>query len=284
MNFITSTKHLAQEIQSILDICPAYVSVDTEFLRQSSYYPKVGLVQIGHPSGVLVIDALSCDLEPLQALLYQPKILKVFHSGRQDIEIFFNHFNEVPQPVADLQIYARHMGIGQQVSLNDLVATFLQETTTAFNSYSDWLKRPLRPDMLIYAYNDGRYIYDLYPILEQKIQEDEQAAIKVQSDINDLLQWPYTLRDPQAVLKKASHDFKDEQHIEQFQRLVLWREEKAKAYDKPRLHIIHDKTLCALIRQMPMTMKQFKTLLYQMDPQSYALRKQELRVELYQLF
>jgi len=101
---ITSTKILQDQILEILADNPTYVSVDTEFVRQSSYYPKVGLIQLGHRKGTLVIDALVCDLDALKPLLFNNTIVKVFHSARQDLEIFYKMYGEVPYPLSDLQL------------------------------------------------------------------------------------------------------------------------------------------------------------------------------------
>ncbi len=277
---ITSTKILQDQIQEIDDNNTPYVSVDTEFVRQSSYFPKVGIIQIGHSKGTLVIDALSCDLTILKPLLFNKNIIKVFHSARQDLEIFYKIYGEVPYPLSDLQLSAGFLGFGQQVSLETLADNYLNIQLKKIHRYGDWLERPLDDALVTYAYEDAATIYKLYPIVQEKLN-DIGRLDWAQDLLNDLQKWPITLQAPDNILKKCRHDLTDEHHIKVFYALALWRERQAIFFDKPRAHIINDHTICILIKAYPLLKSDYKSILRHHDPKSHALRHQDLRKNLY---
>ncbi|PIZ32357.1 MAG: hypothetical protein COY39_05645 [Alphaproteobacteria bacterium CG_4_10_14_0_8_um_filter_37_21] len=277
---ITSTKILQDQILEILADSPTYVSVDTEFVRQSSYYPKVGLIQIGHNKGTLVIDALACDLDVLKPLFFNAAIIKVFHSARQDLEIFYKVYGEVPYPLSDLQISAGFLGFGQQVSLESLAEYYLHIQLKKIHRYGDWLKRPLQQSLIDYAYDDAVTIYHLYPIVQNQLN-DMGRLEWVQDLLQDLKKWPITLESLENVLKKCRHDLVDDHHIKLFYTLALWREEQAKFFDKPRAHIINDHAMCVLIKSCPLVKPDYKSILAHHAPKSHALRHQDVRKNLF---
>ena len=277
---ITSTKILQDQILEILADSPTYVSVDTEFVRQSSYYPKVGLIQIGHNKGTLVIDALACDLDVLKPLFFNAAIIKVFHSARQDLEIFYKVYGEVPYPLSDLQISAGFLGFGQQVSLESLAEYYLHIQLKKIHRYGDWLKRPLGQSLINYAYEDAVTIYNLYPIVQKNLK-DIGRLDWTHNLLQELQKWPITLKSSENTLKKCRHALTDEHHIKLFYILALWREEQAVFFDKPRAHIINDHTMCLLIKSCPLVKSDYKSILAHHDPNSHALRHQDLRKNLF---
>jgi ribonuclease D len=277
---ITSTKILQNKIDEIYTIKTTCISVDTEFVRQSSYFPKVGIIQIGYSQDTLVIDALSCDLTILKPLLFDHNIIKIFHSARQDLEIFYKVYGEVPYPLSDLQLSAGFLGFGQQVSLETLADHYLNIQLKKIHRYGDWLERPLDEALIAYAYDDAATIYKLYPIIQKKL-EDAGRLSWTADLLKDLQKWPMTLRDPQNILKKSRHDLTDDHHIKIFYALSLWREEQAIFFDKPRAHIISDSTICALIKACPLRKLDYKAILCHNDPKSHALRHQDLRKNLF---
>ncbi|HCU06715.1 MAG TPA: hypothetical protein DIC42_03935 [Holosporales bacterium] len=277
---ITSTKILQDQIQKIYDSNTAYVSIDTEFVRQSSYFPKVGIIQIGHSKGTLVIDALSCDLDILKPLLFNENIIKVFHSARQDLEIFYKIYGDVPYPLSDLQLSAGFLGFGQQVSLEALADTYLNIQLKKIHRYGDWLERPLDNALVTYAYEDAATIYKLYPVVQKKLKDIGRLDWP-QDLLNDLQKWPIILQSPENILKKCRHDLIDDHHIKVFYALALWREGQAIFFDKPRAHIINDHTMCVLLKAYPLLKSDYKAILCHNDPKSYALRHQDLRKNLF---
>ena len=277
---ITSTKILQDQIKEIDNSNTLYVSIDTEFVRQSSYFPKVGIIQIGHSKGTLVIDALSCDLTILKPLLFNHSILKVFHSARQDLEIFYKIYGEVPHPLSDLQLSAGFLGFGPQVSLETLADRYLNIQLQKIHRYGDWLERPLDDALVTYAHDDAETIYKLYPVVQKKLH-DAGRLNWTEDLLKDLQKWPMTLLDPKNILKKYRHDLTDAHHIKIFYALALWREEQAIFFDKPRTHIINDQTMCIFIKAYPLQKADYKAILYQHDPKSHVLRHQDLRKKLF---
>ena len=135
------------------------LAIDTEFIRENTYYPVLCLVQIASNSFSAVIDPLSeIDMEPVWQLLSNKKILKVFHAGRQDVEIFFNLTGKIPKPIYDTQIAAMFCGLGDQVSYEGLVNKFLGLTINKESQFSNWLQRPLTNKQIDYALSDVNYL------------------------------------------------------------------------------------------------------------------------------
>ena len=135
------------------------LAIDTEFIRENTYYPVLCLVQIASCSFSAVIDPLSeIDMEPVWEILSNEKILKVFHAGRQDLEIFFNLTGKIPTPIYDTQIAAMFCGLGDQVSYDGLVNKFLGLTISKESQFSNWLQRPLANKQLQYALSDVTYL------------------------------------------------------------------------------------------------------------------------------
>ena len=135
------------------------LAIDTEFIRENTYYPILSLIQIASDSFSAIIDPLSdIDLQPFWEILSNKNILKVFHAGRQDIEIFFNLTGKIPTPIYDTQIAAMFCGLGDQVSYDGLVNKFLGLTISKESQFSNWLQRPLANKQLQYALSDVTHL------------------------------------------------------------------------------------------------------------------------------
>ena len=148
------------------------LAVDTEFVRENTYFPVLCLVQIASETFSAVIDPLAeIDMKPVWELLSNKKILKIFHAGRQDIEIFFNLTGKIPAPIYDTQIAAMFCGLGDQVSYYGLVHKFLGLTITKESQYSNWLQRPLTYKQLHYALYDVKYLIKVFPLINKLIRD-----------------------------------------------------------------------------------------------------------------
>ncbi len=148
------------------------LAIDTEFIRENTYYPILCLIQIASNSFSAVIDPLSeIDLQPVWEILSNKNILKVFHAGRQDIEIFFNLTGKIPTPVYDTQIAAMFCGLGDQVSYDGLVNNFLKLTISKESQFSNWLQRPLTNKQIDYALSDVNYLIKIYPLIKETIKK-----------------------------------------------------------------------------------------------------------------
>ena len=135
------------------------MAIDTEFIRDNTYYPILSLVQIAGKDFAAAIDPLSnIDMKPIWELLTNENILKVFHSGRQDIEIFLNLTGEIPKPIYDTQIAAMFCGLGDQVGYEKLVDKFLNLSINKENQFTNWLQRPLTKSQIDYAISDVTHL------------------------------------------------------------------------------------------------------------------------------
>ena len=149
-----------------------FIALDTEFLRERTYRPILGLIQLATPDYTACIDPLAFDsLEPLKPVLLDPSITKVVHAGEQDLEIFHNDWGEIPSPVFDTQIAATLMGSGESIGYAALVSKLLGVELDKSHSRTDWLRRPLAGKQLSYAADDVIYLARLYPIMRSKLAE-----------------------------------------------------------------------------------------------------------------
>ncbi|HEY3488340.1 MAG TPA: ribonuclease D, partial [Gammaproteobacteria bacterium] len=147
-----------------------WLVVDTEFIREKNYYPKLCLVQIGNGDTLACIDTLAVkDLTPLCELLADPRCIKVFHAAGQDLEIFYYLTGAVPQPIFDTQLAAAFLGHGEQIGYANLVKTLLDVQLDKSHTRTDWSRRPLSSGQIEYALDDVRYLRDIYLHLRQAL-------------------------------------------------------------------------------------------------------------------
>lgn len=169
---LTSTQDLSNFVAAVLSDGIAFIAVDCEFVRQTTYRPLLGLIQMATTQDVVLIDPLApgLDLSVLKPLLTHPPLTKVFHSGRQDIEIFYHLFQECPAPLFDTQIAAAFVGLGEGIGYEKLVKDILGLTIDKAEQYTDWLQRPLTDNQLNYALHDVLYLRQIYPLLCQRLE------------------------------------------------------------------------------------------------------------------
>ena len=167
--FIQSNEELQKEIDNILANDVSVVAIDTEFDRVKTFYPNLSLVQLSYNNRVLVLDCLAIDVEILRVLLESEYIEKVFHSCRQDVEIFFEIYKILPKNIIDLQVIASLLNLGDQVSLGDLSQNIISRKLDKTLQKSSWIERPLSEDKILYAGEDVSAILDVYSLLNIKI-------------------------------------------------------------------------------------------------------------------
>src|ERR1051325_2245496 len=168
---ITSTAELA-EICSRLAKHP-FVTVDTEFLRETTYYPLLCVAQMASPDEAVVIDALSkdIDLTPFFDLMTNERVVKVFHAARQDIEIVWNLARKIQHPIFDSQVAAMVLGYGDSISYDQLVQRITGDTLDKSNRFTDWTRRPLTDAQLTYAVSDVTHLRDVYTALASDLDK-----------------------------------------------------------------------------------------------------------------
>jgi len=229
--------------------------VDTEFLRDKTYYPKLCLVQIAADDEVLCIDPLAVgELTPLLDLLYDPGNIKVFHAARQDLEIFYHLRGALPAPVFDTQIAAALLGANDQIGYGALVQQVLGVELDKAHSRTDWSARPLQPEQLQYAAEDVIHLCRLY---ERQVQIlGERGRLDwLREDFATLTDPATYAPDPDGIWRRL----KDVRRLKgvqlaALQRLAAWREHHAMASDRPRRWIVRDEILVDLARHMPASM------------------------------
>src|ERR1044072_4606701 len=175
MKPITTTAELAAFCNELKG--QPFVAVDTEFMRETTYWPKLCLIQVASPTHEAVVDPLAdgIDLEPLLAVMRDESILKVFHAARQDVEIF-NNLKAMPRPLFDTQVAGMAAGFGEQIAYDALVRQMLKIEIDKSSRFTDWARRPLSDNQLTYALADGTHLAALYPILRERLEKDGRIA------------------------------------------------------------------------------------------------------------
>lgn len=232
-----------------------FVTIDTEFIREKTYWPVLCLVQLGWGKGEAdCIDPLApdMDLTPLFNLLKNQKVLKIFHAARQDIEIFYHLMGELPQNVFDTQIAAMVCGYGDSVSYQQLVEQLAKTSLDKSMRFTDWSKRPLSEKQIKYALCDVTHLIVVYEKLMAELKKTNRLDWLKQEQ--DILNTPstYLVADDNAW-KRIKHPFKKQMQIHVFARICAWREKVAKEKDRPRRHILKDETLLEIASLMPKT-------------------------------
>ncbi|WP_460034589.1 ribonuclease D [Methylothermus subterraneus] len=231
-----------------------WLAIDTEFLRESTYYPKFCLLQIAGEGALACVDPLRLgDLRPLWQLIYRPDKLKVFHAGRQDLEIFYHLHGQLPAPVFDTQLAASLLGYSEQIGYAQLVAEVLEVTLAKGHSRTNWQKRPLDAEQIRYAIDDVRYLGPLYLALRHRLEQLGRLAW-LEQELKALID-PATYANPPAEawrrIKGATQLNRRQLRI--LKRLAAWREETAMASDQPRGWVIKDELLCQIAKLQPQT-------------------------------
>ncbi len=257
MTLITDTSALADFCESLKSA--AFITVDTEFMRETTYWAKLCLVQVGGPNDARCIDPLAPDLDlsPLYDLLAKPDVLKVFHAGRQDLEIFYTATGAVPTPVFDTQIAAMVCGFGDQVGYETLVSKLTGGRLDKSQRFTDWARRPLTDRQIEYALGDVTHLRTVYTKLVKKL---EQTGRKSWLDEEDaVLASPGTYKvDPREVWRRIRARTRAPRLLAVLRELAEWRELTAQSLDMPRQRVAKDDALLELAASLPKTVDDIK--------------------------
>ncbi|WP_022727413.1 ribonuclease D [Fodinicurvata sediminis] len=229
-----------------------YITIDTEFMRDTSYWPKLCLIQVGGADEAVIIDPLSegLDLEPLYALLRNPNVTKVFHAARQDLEIFYQRMGSVPAPVFDTQVAAMVCGFGDQVSYEKLVAALTSESIDKGARFTDWSRRPLGQKQLSYALADVTHLRDVYQKLRRRLEKNGRESWL--GDEMAVLADPETYQnDPDKAWQRLKSRSRDRRYLAVMRALATWREKEAQSRDVPRSRILKDEQIYDLASNRP---------------------------------
>jgi len=229
-----------------------WIALDTEFLREKTYYPKLCLLQIATPDIVACIDPLAlADLSPLLDIIYDERITKVMHSGRQDMEIFFHLRGSLPAPVFDTQIAALLLGYPEQVGYASLVKAVLAVELDKLHTRADWSLRPLSADQLQYAADDVIYLVEIYRQMTARLAElgrIEWLAEDFAAMVEPAL---YDTPPEQAWMKVKGGNRLHGDSLAILQTLAQWRESTARKKDRPKGWILRDDALIDIARHKP---------------------------------
>lgn len=229
-----------------------WLAVDTEFMREKTYFPQLCLIQVATPEVLACIDPLAIeDLAPLFPILTSPETLKIFHAGRQDIELFYYLADAVPVPLFDTQIAASLLGMGEQPGYAAAVNQVLGVELAKDHTRADWSRRPLAPEVIDYALDDVRYLGALYEHLRERLDELGRAKW-VEPEFTELADPARLNPDPQHAWRKVkgSNRLKTKQ-LAVLQALASWRESVAMDANRPKQWIVRDEVLVECARHMP---------------------------------
>lgn len=236
-----------------------FITVDTEFLRDSTYWPKLCLLQVAAPGVEAVIDPLTPELSnadgsfrlaPIVRLLEDPAIVKVFHAARQDMELFFHRLDVLPKPIFDTQIAGMVCGLGESVGYETLVKTLLGRDLDKSSRFTDWSRRPLTDKQLAYALGDVTHLRDLYPDMRDRLHETGRGDW-VREEIAQL-EDPglYTLL-PENAWMRLKFRNSSRKFLGLLREVAAWREREAQTRDMPRSRIMKDDALLEVAAAAP---------------------------------
>ncbi|MGH8373531.1 MAG: ribonuclease D [Gammaproteobacteria bacterium] len=238
-----------------------WIALDTEFMRERTYYPQLCLVQLATPDVVACVDPLALPgLQPLLGILADTRITKVLHAARQDLEIFFNLTQSVPAPIFDTQLAASFAGFPDQVGYGSLVESLLGVHLEKGHTRADWSRRPLPEGAVRYAADDVRYLRDVYVKLHEELTR--RGRLDWLERERATLENPATYRtDPQQAWRRLRglQRFKPRQ-LGIAKNLAEWREQRAIAENLPRQWILKDDLLADMARQQPATAEALQQL------------------------
>ncbi len=249
---ITTTDALAAFCES--QAGSSYITVDTEFVRESTYYPQLCLVQVAGDTDAAAIDTVAegLDLEPLFALLRKEDLLKVFHAARQDLEIFYTLMGAVPAPVFDTQVAAMVLGFGDQVGYEVLVNKILDLSVDKSSRFTDWARRPLTERQIDYAMADVDHLRPIYEELRRRLDENGRAHWLTE-EMRVLTAEDTYRNDPEEAWRRLKARGLKPRPLAVLQKVAAWREREAQRRNTPRNRVIRDDTLLDIAGSMPKT-------------------------------
>ena len=251
------TGALIADSQSLAELCrrlesEPFITIDTEFLRDKTFWPQLCLVQLASPHEAAALDTLveGLDLSPLLDLLRNRAVVKVFHAARQDLEIFFHMTGEVPAPIADTQVMAMACGFGDSASYETLCAKLANARVDKLSRFTDWAHRPLTERQLTYALDDVTHLQLIYQKLKRKLEASGRLAWL--ADEMAVLEDPATYEvDPMKAWQRLKTRSDKPRFLAVLREIAAWREREAQGRDVPRNRLVKDETLVEIAAHPP---------------------------------
>ncbi|MDI2090980.1 ribonuclease D [Commensalibacter oyaizuii] len=251
---ITDNASLQSMVTSLLT--EKFVTIDTEFVRERTYWPELCLVQIAGAGSVYILDALAedIDLSLLVPLLSAPTVVKVFHAAQQDLEIFLHLFNILPAPIFDTQIAAMVAGFGNQIGYDSLVESLLGHNIDKSHRFSDWSMRPLTEAQQSYAAADVTYLWDVYLVLQKQLQQTNRLEW-VAAEMETLSDPVFFLPPLEKIWKRLRPRTHNRRLLGCLYAVIQWREQEAQRLNIPRQHLVRDESILAISAALPDNIK-----------------------------
>jgi ribonuclease D len=254
MPLITNTDALA-------DVCTRlarhpFVAVDTEFMRETTFWPRLCLIQMAGPDAEALVDPMAKDLSlaPFFELMANEAVVKVFHAARQDLEIVWGEASLIPKPIFDTQVAAMVCGFGDSVSYVNLVKKVMDQDLDKSSRFTDWSRRPLSPPQLTYALADVTHLRGVYLHLKSELERDGRASWL--DEEMSILTDPATYElQPEHAWKRLKARVKSRRAMAVLMELAEWRERLAQSADVPRQRIMKDEALYDIANQSPATIQ-----------------------------
>jgi len=259
MQPITTTTNLADACARMA--CHSFVTVDTEFLRESTYYPRLCVAQMASTDEAIVIDTLAegMDFAPFFALMANQNVIKVFHAARQDIEICWHEAGIIPSPIIDTQVAAMVLGYGDAISYDQLVQRITGDSLDKSNRFTDWTRRPLSEAQLAYAISDVTHLRDVY--LKLSADLDRRGRSDWMREEMKVLTSPATYRfEPEHAWERLKTRVRKPKELAVLIEVAAWREREAQERDVPRGRVLKDDVIGDIAVQAPTTIERLASL------------------------
>lgn len=259
MQIISDTKSLKSACDAASEF--PFCTVDTEFLREKTFWPQLCLVQMATPDEAWIIDVMAkgIDLAPLFDLMANESVVKVFHAARQDIEIIYHLANLIPHPVFDTQVAAMVCGYGDSISYDQLVHRITGEHIDKSSRFTDWSKRPLSDRQLNYALADVTHLRDVYRSLKANLDEQDRSDW-VNEEMEILTSYETYDMPPENAWQRLKMRVRKPRELAVLKRVAEWREIEARQQNVPRGRVIRDDAIYDIAARAPSTMEQLCNL------------------------
>ena len=259
MDLITTTADLAAACSRLAK--HPVITVDTEFLRETTYYPLLCVVQMASTDEAVVIDTLAegIDLKPFFELMANEGVLKVFHAARQDIEIIWHQANIIPHPVFDTQVAAMVLGYGDSIAYDALVEKVTGHRPDKTHRFTDWSRRPLTKEQMHYAVSDVTHLRDVFAALDadlKKRRRSEWVSIEM-----EVLTSPRTYDfHPERAWERLKTRVRKPKDLAVLMEVAAWREQEAQSRDVPRGRVLRDEAITDIATHAPTTLEKLAHL------------------------
>ena len=234
-----------------------FIAVDTEFMRDKTYWSQLCLIQLGTPDLTIVIDALSpkLDIDPVLKIMANNTIIKVFHSARQDLEIFYKLMGTLPAPIFDTQIAAMACGFGEAAGYDKLAKELINVEVDKTIRHTDWTSRPLSSRQIKYAEGDVIHLWKIYLELKKKLEENKRESW-LDQEINNLTKLDNYLFSPSTAWQRLKVKKSNPRFLAILKEIAAWRETEAQQQNLPRNRIIRDESIIEIAHRTPHSIDQ----------------------------